>query len=335
MSVRRGHISEEKEASERREWYLQLQGRIFDSRSIEALAPINSLAQTLSAQKCSFHHSINNLINLFINHSGSKDLEKSPQNESAEDTISRSGKLPVQEEESIRPQKLFPPIFWTDWLVKLNKAKDSSTTVFVCFHGVGSSPACFKRLSSYLDLDALFYGVCLPGRQNHEVLEPSTGAMTTQHCSEAIFTSLVKSGLIGRGQGRRRLVLIGHCLGACLAFEVGRLLQANGYTACLSALCVASACSPEALSRTNQLRRPPDPRQPSRRKLAELGLPLPADAPPEMRSMARDDDLLDHLLSEMRAVSPPQMLDRRHDLLKLLLPTFRRDFALVGRQVGR
>lgn len=104
--------------------------------------------------------------------------------------------------------------------------------------------------------------------------------MTIKHCSEAIFTSLVKSGLAvrqGQGQGsrrgaqrgrRRRLVLIGHCLGALLAFEVGRLLQANGFTTCVSALVVASACSPEASSRTNQLRRPPDPRQPSRRKLS-------------------------------------------------------------------
>ena len=44
----------------------------------------------------------------------------------------------------------------------------------------------------------------------------------------------------------------------------------------------------------------------------------------------RDDDLLDYLVCEMQAVSPPQVLDRKHDLLKLLLPTFRRDFALVG-----
>ena len=61
MSVRRGHISEDKEASERREWYLQLQGKIFDSRSSEALAPINALARNLTANKCSFYHSNNNI----------------------------------------------------------------------------------------------------------------------------------------------------------------------------------------------------------------------------------------------------------------------------------
>jgi hypothetical protein len=42
------------------------------------------------------------------------------------------------------------------------------------------------------------------------------------------------------------------------------------------------------------------------------------------------DDLLDNLLAEMRAVSPPQLLERKSDLLKLLLPTVRRDFALVA-----
>lgn len=187
----------------------------------------------------------------------------------------------MEAEECFRAQKLSSLTCWTDWLVKLNKANDTSCTVFVCFHGAGSSPACFKRLSSYLPgTDALIYGVCLPGRMNHLAPPASNGAMTIKHCSEAIFTSLVKSGLaVRKGQGsrrgaqkgrrRRRLVLIGHCLGALLAFEVGRLLQANGCAACLSALVVASACSPEALSRTNQLRRPPDPRQPSRRKLSE------------------------------------------------------------------
>lgn len=200
--------------------------------------------------------------------------------------------------------------------------------VLLCFHGTGSSQACFKQIATDLMYkSAIVYGICLPGRMNHNSEKGSFNTATIKEYVRSIFIALIKMGKIWSTKVQRKVILIGHCFGAVIAFEVARLLHANGIS--ISALIVCSSPSPVALSQSNKNRRPPDPRR--RARQLESFDPLSesdVEKPPEMCSLFTDDELMRKVMT-MQAIACPALLERKHDLLKLFLPTFRKDFQLM------
>jgi surfactin synthase thioesterase subunit len=118
-----------------------------------------------------------------------------------------------------------------------------------------------------------------------------------------------------------KLVLVGHCLGAILCFEVARLLQANGYL--VSRLVVCAAPSPAALTRTNANRKKPT----FDRRGRLIRDPFDDDTRPEALSLTSEDELLQKVV-KVSEISSADLLERKHDLLRLQVPLFRADYAL-------
>jgi len=213
------------------------------------------------------------------------------------------------------------------WLVKLNKVKElEATSTIICFHGIGGNHSYFQRWGKELfSKNILLYGVCLPGRMNHP--ECSKHLQNWNNYIQSIYIALIKCGVaIKKVRDRtssKKLVFVGHCMGAILCFEVARLLQVNNFE--VNSLVVCSSPSPDSLSSTNRKR----VRQEGRIKKDEYTMTL--DEKPqglEMYSSYEDEDLMDRLI-QLDGICPLRLLERRHDLVKLFLPLLRSDYAFL------
>lgn len=189
------------------------------------------------------------------------------------------------------------------WVTALN-APETAKAVVVGFHGIGQNQSLFKRWHKILnDESILLCGVCLPGRS----YRAGEGyADSIRNISVAIFMILKAAHIIHRpvedGSNQmkvRPLVLVGHDVGALIAYEIAKLLQDYGYH--LTALLAVSAPSPY-LQGQNKLGK----------KYCFL-----SDA---------------ELLQRMQVLGGvPALLRERKDLLKYFIPLFRSDYFLFDK----
>jgi len=289
MTVRRGRIANDESAVERRQWFANEQEKVFEKN-------------TTFAASITFQSPQSKIVNF----------------------TDEDSKLSSELNDSEIKQE----VQVNNWLVKLNNVKVvENTPTIVCFHGVGGNHSYFQKWGKELFLKSiLLYGVCLPGRMNHP--ECSKQLQNWNHYIESIYIALIKCGAaVKKLKDRpspRKLVFVGHCVGAVLSFEVARLLQANGFE--VSCLVVCSSPSPDSLSSTNRKRI----RQVGRIRKDEFTTMTLDERPQglEMFSSYEDEDLLDRLI-QLDGVRPLSLLERRHDLLKLFLPLLRSDYAFL------
>jgi surfactin synthase thioesterase subunit len=117
------------------------------------------------------------------------------------------------------------------WLRRFDAAPEDAP-VLVCFPHAGGSATYYRPLSRALSPRAAVFGVQYPGRQDRRDEAPATDLHAL---SEEI------AGVIGV-LADRRLVLLGHSMGAVLAFEVATRLEGSG--AALGGLVVSGRPAP-------------------------------------------------------------------------------------------
>lgn len=191
------------------------------------------------------------------------------------------------------------------WVTALN-APVSTNAVVVGFHGIGQNQSLFKRWHKTLsDDNILLCGVCLPGRSYRA---GESYADSIRNLSVNIFMLLKAAHIIhrpiedgGNAIKVRPLVLLGHDIGALIAYEIAKLLQDYGYH--LTALLAASAPSPY-LQGQNKLGK----------KYCFLS----------------DTELLQRM-QVLGGV--PALLRERKEFLKYFIPLFRSDYFLYDKYV--
>lgn len=165
---------------------------------------------------------------------------------------------------------------------------DGARTALVAFPQAGAGPATFLRWRGALGEDTGLWAVCLPGRDHRLAVPPV-----------AELAPLVQGVAAAIGDLRvARLVLLGQCSGAMLAYEVAHHLVAAGRPESLAALVVIGQTSPDG---------PPGPEVPARGAALE--------------------DIVDYLRRE--GATPPEVL-AHHDYLRLLAPAIRADLRLIA-----
>lgn len=129
--------------------------------------------------------------------------------------------------------KELPPS--TPWLLPLAKHPPRPSISIFFFPEVGCAPSMFDTLLPSLShLEGAVYGVCPPGRM-HRVMEPLSG-LTLTSCLIGIRQDLLNL-LDYLSPNPPPWVFVGHGLGAVLAFETARLLQAEGISVALVVAC--------------------------------------------------------------------------------------------------
>ncbi|KUN75151.1 thioesterase II family protein [Streptomyces griseoruber] len=101
------------------------------------------------------------------------------------------------------------------WIRRYHPAPEDTDVSLVCFPHAGGSASYFRPLASALAPVAEVLPVQYPGRQDRRAEPPITSIPRLADEILAVLESLP----------RRRLVLFGHSMGACLAFEVARRIE--------------------------------------------------------------------------------------------------------------
>ncbi|MEU3415533.1 MULTISPECIES: thioesterase II family protein [unclassified Streptomyces] len=101
------------------------------------------------------------------------------------------------------------------WLRPYHPAPQDSDLTLVCFPHAGGSASYFRPLADALAGTAEVLPVQYPGRQDRRAEPPLT---SVARLADEIVTVL-------ESLPRRRLVLFGHSMGACVAFEVARRIE--------------------------------------------------------------------------------------------------------------
>lgn len=172
----------------------------------------------------------------------------------------------------------------TDRWFPLRRPNPAARARLVCFPFAGGAASSFHGWSAALPAEVELCAVQLPGRERRLTEPPLRDVASVLQALEPALAPLLD----------RPLVLFGYSLGARLAFELARQLQARG-SPLLRGLVAAAAEAPRAR------------------------LPRRMDA--------KDDAAF---LAELQRYggTPPEVLQHR-ELMELLLPTLRADFTLV------
>lgn len=123
-----------------------------------------------------------------------------------------------------------------EWLRELRAVPDPRT-VLVCFPPGGGSASAYRELARRFDGDTAFFAVQYPGRQDRLDVPaiPDIRALA-HHVAAALSSGAGHPGAGGPGArvtgaepaGSPRLALFGHSMGATVAFETARRLEAQG-----------------------------------------------------------------------------------------------------------
>lgn len=104
----------------------------------------------------------------------------------------------------------------TRWIHRLKPVRDPPVRL-ICFHHAGGSASSFARFARTLDNSIEVMAIQSPGRQDRRN-EPRLHSVS--ELVNAAFPAV-------RGQADRPIALFGHSLGAIVAFEMARLLEAT------------------------------------------------------------------------------------------------------------
>ncbi|MGC4805000.1 thioesterase II family protein [Micromonospora sp. DT233] len=169
------------------------------------------------------------------------------------------------------------------WLRRYHPAPAGDVTV-VCLPHAGGSASYFRPLSALVSPEFDVLSVQYPGRQDRRSERPLE---TITGLAEEVLAAL-------RGHAGRRLVLFGHSMGACVAYEVARRMVAEP-SGTLLGLIASGRCAP---SRTR-----------------DNGVRLRDDA---------------GVIDEIRALNgtDASLLDD-DDLVRMILPVVRSDYQAV------
>ncbi|MER7760802.1 alpha/beta fold hydrolase [Streptomyces sp. NPDC097619] len=176
----------------------------------------------------------------------------------------------------------------TPWL-QCTTARPDAAQRLVCFPHAGGVPAFYSRWADGL-----------PATEIHAVRYPGRAERTGEPCATDLHETAREIAEALRLVADRPLALFGHSMGAWIAFETARLLEADGIT--VSHLFASAAPAP-------QTRTAPDP-----------DVPL-------------DDDELTATLIGLGG-TPAELL-AEPVLLKLVFPYVNADFRMAGRYVYR
>ncbi|MFG2142259.1 thioesterase II family protein [Streptomyces sp. NPDC048650] len=101
------------------------------------------------------------------------------------------------------------------WIHRFHPAPQDTDLTLVCFPHAGGSASYFRPLADTLGPAVEVLSVQYPGRQDRRAEAPIT---SIPRLADEILTVL-------ESLPRRRLVLFGHSMGACVAFEVARRIE--------------------------------------------------------------------------------------------------------------
>ncbi|MQY30405.1 thioesterase II family protein [Nocardia aurantia] len=121
----------------------------------------------------------------------------------------------------------------TTWLRQLRSATDPGT-VLVCFPPGGGSIGAFRELAREFDSGTAVFAVQYPGRQDRLDDLPLPGLAAT---AERVTADLLTWPPV-------RFALFGHSMGATIAYETARLLEARGRT--VTTLFASGRIAPDA-----------------------------------------------------------------------------------------
>jgi surfactin synthase thioesterase subunit len=116
------------------------------------------------------------------------------------------------------------------WLVELHVEPEARLDLVVVPHAL-AGPAAFRSWARLVPPDIALVAACLPGRERRISEPPAT---RLEVIADEVFAAVA-------GRLRRPVVLFGHSLGALIAFEVARRLEAVDAPVLLLA---ASGCGP-------------------------------------------------------------------------------------------
>ncbi|MDH6623179.1 surfactin synthase thioesterase subunit [Streptomyces sp. LBL] len=170
------------------------------------------------------------------------------------------------------------------WIRRYHPAPQDTDLSLVCFPHAGGSASYFRPLADALASVAEVLPVQYPGRQDRRAEPPITSIPRLADEVLAVLESLP----------RRRLVLFGHSMGACVAFEVARRIEQRS--------------SPELLGLVASGRTAPP-------KLRDRGV----------RSM--DDDGVIAEIRRLNGTDDRLLLD--DDLIEMIMPAIRGDYEAV------
>ena len=172
----------------------------------------------------------------------------------------------------------------------------------------------------------------LIGRSNR--LREKISDFTMKDIVESIYRELMICKIVEKCQESNNLILIGHCFGSIIAFEVARLLEANFVK--VHQLVVASSVSPSTLSDHNKWiaidrRKTEEEERKKRMKQSKLLQQDPQQIQQEEkmrrskehRERLRED--VDLLAQALASGGTPSLLVSRPDLMSLMLPMIRSD----------
>ncbi|MFF1870161.1 thioesterase II family protein [Kitasatospora herbaricolor] len=170
------------------------------------------------------------------------------------------------------------------WIHRYHPAPDDDVSL-VCFPHAGGSASYFRPLAGALAGRTDVLPLQYPGRQDRRS-EPPIGSITG--LADEILTVL-------ESLPKRRLVLFGHSMGACVAFEVARRIE-------------------------------------QRSSIELIGLVASGrTAPPKLRNSSvhlKDDD---GIIAEIRRLNgTDSQLLHDDDIVRMILPTLRGDYTAVG-----
>ncbi|MFC9930558.1 thioesterase II family protein [Streptomyces sp. NPDC127190] len=125
------------------------------------------------------------------------------------------------------------------WIRRYQPAPEDTDLSLVCFPHAGGSASYFRPLANALAGVADVLPVQYPGRQDRRAEPPITDI---GRLADEIVTVL-------ETLPRRRLVLFGHSMGACVAFEVARRLEAGSATELLGLVASGRTAPPRLRDR--------------------------------------------------------------------------------------
>ncbi|MET7906061.1 alpha/beta fold hydrolase [Streptomyces sp. NPDC005355] len=170
------------------------------------------------------------------------------------------------------------------WIRRYHPAPQDTDLSLVCFPHAGGSASYFRPLATALAGVADVLPVQYPGRQDRRAEPPIT---SIPRLADEIVTVL-------ESLPRRRLVLFGHSMGACVAFEVARRIEQRSSLGLLGLVASGRTAPP---------------------KLRDLGV----------RSM--DDDGVIAEIRRLNGTDDRLLLD--DDVIRMIMPAIRGDYTAV------